>query len=1026
MLGILIQNSKLYFLWLLFFLLLGAVAAFRLPVQFMPDVNNRSIDVLTVWQSATPQEVESQILEPQEEVLDGIAGLKRSNAYAARGTSWLSLEFDSSVNMEETLIDVVGRIGRVANMPRTALPPQILIGGEYGGMPTLTTFYLQTSERSDPNLDIQSVVEKVVQPKLESLDGVARVYAARGLGAEEEIYVTFDPFALARFELQLRDLTDALDNSFDISGGFIDLSRRRYNMRYVGKVSVDEMSELIVGWRRDTPILLRDVAQISIDRPNAADITYVDGKRAVALNVQRERGASSLDTIAALKAAANELNDTTLSGMGLELRHTYDTSQMIGSAIQFVIQNIGFGLLLSILPVWLFFRNGRTTLVIAVAIPASIIITFIILAVGGRTLNVISLAGLAFATGMVLDASIVVLESIIARRNAGDNADKAAKVGTNKVVWALIASTITTVSVFSPVLLINESEVQIFVDLAFTIAASVVISLLVAITLIPILSTKLVHELKVDAWQALWQRWAAMLSRLTNTQLKCWTIVTVLVGGSVALVPVLMPSSDYLPALKQNQVNVSFYLPSGTNPKYVNDTIIPLIDKRVSHLLKADSTVPIKNYTVSMQSSFSMSFTAQPLNPEDAVRLEQLLRDEIFTDMPDLWTYVNRPSAFQNLRAMDTLELYFQGSDMALLSKSAAEAMEAIQAQMPTAAVYPGASFSPTEIELSVIPNTARMSQLGFTRAEVIEATQAFGNGLYLQEYFDGNRRRNIVLRGEPWENFEQLKAYPVMNSQDLVVPLGELVEITQTFGPAVIQHVNLDRTFILTVEPPAGMSLEDLQAKLQSDVVANLQRALPEGYAINYGGSADSIRKVKSQMLDYFVFSVCLLFLIMAGLFRSIKASLIVLLTVPLATVGGAGLLKLLNVFVYQPLDIITMIGFIILLGLVVNNAILLVYGVRAHENEGKSRAQAVELSIESRLRPILLSTITSVFGMLPLLLLPGTGSEIYRGLAAAIVGGMLFSGAFTLLLLPAVLRLQLFGQIKSRTIKILNKQES
>jgi multidrug efflux pump subunit AcrB len=276
-----------------------------------------------------------------------------------------------------------------------------------------------------------------------------------------------------------------------------------------------------------------------------------------------------------------------------------------------------------------------------------------------------------------------------------------------------------------------------------------------------------------------------------------------------------------------------------------------------------------------------------------------------------------------------------------------------------------------------------------------------------LGEYFDGDKRLDIILKSRPWATPEDLESVPVMTPIGGMLPLGELVDIERTTGPGQIRRVNGRRTVTLSVSPPENVSLETAVARIQQEIEPELRAALPADGTIVYGGSADSLQDAIVTMSRNFALALLILFLLMAGLFRSLKDSAIVVLTIPLAWVGGVVALRLLNLVSFQPMDLLTMIGFIILLGLVVNNAILLVDQTRRAEQEGMSRDEAVEHALQVRMRPIFMSTFTSIFGMLPLVLLPGAGSVIYRGLATTIVGGMLCSLVFTLLMLPSLLRM-------------------
>jgi multidrug efflux pump subunit AcrB len=327
--------------------------------------------------------------------------------------------------------------------------------------------------------------------------------------------------------------------------------------------------------------------------------------------------------------------------------------------------------------------------------------------------------------------------------------------------------------------------------------------------------------------------------------------------------------------------------------------------------------------------------------------------------------------------------------------------------------VFPGANVqafpSPelAEPELRIHPDDARISEVGWNRDSVASVIRTLGNGLWLGEYFDGEDRMDIILNAGGWETPEQLASTPVMTPAGEVVPLGELVDVQRTTGPGQIRRVNGRRTVSLTVSPPENVSLETAVTKIREDVEPALKASLPRDGSIVYGGSADSLADAIQTMSTNFLMALAILFLLMAGLFRSLKDSAIVTLTIPLAGVGGVIALQVLNLFSFQPMDLLTMIGFIILLGLVVNNAILLVDQTRRAEREGLARDEAVRQALNLRLRPIFMSTFTTIFGMLPLVLMPGEGSVIYRGLATAIVGGMTCSLFFTLLMLPALLRL-------------------
>ncbi|NNF66300.1 MAG: efflux RND transporter permease subunit, partial [Gammaproteobacteria bacterium] len=344
--------------------------------------------------------------------------------------------------------------------------------------------------------------------------------------------------------------------------------------------------------------------------------------------------------------------------------------------------------------------------------------------------------------------------------------------------------------------------------------------------------------------------------------------------------------------------------------------------------------------------------------------------------------------------------------DTAALMEVARAGMDLLNEAIPESQVqaWPGTEMA--EPELRLIPNDERINEVGWTRETMSSVVRALGDGVWIGEHFDGEKRMDIILRAERWANPEELEAVPLMTANG-VLPLGELVNIERTVGPNQIVRIDQRRTVALNVTPPDGMSLEEGIAIIRAQVEPKLREMLPPDGGIQYGGSADALKNAVSNMAENFALALVVLFLLMSALFRSPKDSLMVVMALPLATVGGVVAIRVLNLFTFQPMDLLTMIGFIILMGLVVNNAILLVHQTRSGEREGLPRREAINQALRVRMRPIFMSTLTSIFGMLPLVLVSGAGSVIYRGLAAVIVGGMLVSAIFTLLLLPNLLRI-------------------
>jgi multidrug efflux pump subunit AcrB len=387
--------------------------------------------------------------------------------------------------------------------------------------------------------------------------------------------------------------------------------------------------------------------------------------------------------------------------------------------------------------------------------------------------------------------------------------------------------------------------------------------------------------------------------------------------------------------------------------------------------------------------------------------LERVINEEIFADLPDLQYFASQGNLFGGFGGDRVISLHLQARDRDVIAAAAARGEQLLREALPAATVRVSPDLEQSEPELRLAPRDRRIAEAGWARQDIGNLVRALGDGLYVGEYFNGEKRMNIILRSSRWDSPEELGSVPLATPNGGLVPLSELVGIERTVGPSQLRRIDSRRTITLDVRPPEDMSLEHVMNTIGSQVQPEVEAILGEEGNVLYGGSASALKRAIKSMGANFALALVVLFLLMAALFRSIKDSLVVVLAMPLAMVGGIVAMRLLNLVSFQPLDLLTMIGFVILLGLVVNNAILLVHQTRSAEREGSSRHQAVEQALLTRLRPIFMSTLTSIFGMLPLLLMPGDGSVIYRGLAAVIVGGMCVSTLFTLLLLPCFLRM-------------------
>ena len=988
--------------------LFGAFSISKLPVQLFPNIEYPQVSIWTPWRAASPTEVESEITEPLEDILQGIPGLEELNVYSNQGGAWANLQFGISTNMDKTLLDVISRLNRMPPLPADADKPMLHAGGG-NDSERLIYYFMQVLPGNPNNVeDYMQYVNDTIIPRIEALEGVARVDNETNM-PEQEVQIIFDPFKAAQLSIQIPQVAQLAGQSRDVSGGVIEEGRKRYTLRFQGRYTPEYLSNMILDWRDGTPIRLGDIADIKVQRGLLQDVGIQNGNPALSMNIFKEPGANTLATIERVNALAAELNETVLKEKGLVLQKSFDPSVFIKRAIGLLSSNLLIGVAFAVGILWWFLRQTRATFIIATTIPVCLLTTFIVLQLTGRSLNVISLAGLAFATGMVLDAAIVVMENICRLREKGLKDTDAAQVGAQQVWGALLASTATTVAIFIPVLFLEDVEGQLFADLALTIAIAVSFSLVAAVTILPVANKHFMRgKMPEDRNKPTWKRISAGIMKVTNTPKKRYGWIFGLIGVALVSSWLMFPKMDYLPPVKRDAVDMFLQIPPGTSSDVLRNEITATIVERLDPYMKGEKQPALKNYYILTWNGGQGGTIGIRAKDQGMVKeLEKVVKEEITAGLPDVQAFGGQGNLFGGFGGNGSIEINVQHSDETVLAQASARVTELIREALPEAMVRAQQSGEQTQPQLIITPNDRRIQEAGWSRNEVARVVQTLGSGLYVGEYFDGDKRMNIILKTAPGEYGEDISAIPLATTSGGIMQLGELANVEATVGPQFIKRTNGRRTMSIDVVPPKGMALQEALEIIQDKVEPAAREALGDEGSIIYGGSANQLKQAVSSLGTNFLLAFGLLFLILAALFKSPKDAALVVISIPLATVGGVAAIRLLNLITFQPLDLLTMIGFIILLGLVVNNAILLVVQTRKAESEGSDRSEAVQTALELRMRPILMSTLTSIVGMLPLLMFPGEGSAIYRGLAASIVGGMTVSTIFTLLLMPSLLQL-------------------
>ncbi len=988
----------------------GVLSINRLPVQLTPNVERPIITISTGWRASAPPEVESEIVEPQEDVLRGLPGLRQMQSSASNGNGNITLEFDIETDMNRALIEVMNRLNQVPRYPTDANEPVISVGGNQFG-DTIAWFAIRPKPDNDRHIvTYQDFVNEVIRTRIERVPGVSST-AAFG-GRPYEVRITFDPYKAANIGVDLTAISAQLGSNADVSAGNTEVGRRQYTLRFSGKYEVQSLGDLVLEWRDGRPVKLRDVARVELAMQDRNGVLSQNGGPSIAMNVVPESGVNVLQVMADLKETVDDLARNEIDAAGLTITQVYDETIYIKASVRMVRNNLVLGMLLAVGVLWWFLRKFRATLIVALAIPLCLFVAFVMLDAVGRTLNIISLAGLAFATGMVLDAAIVVLENIFRQREQGREGDEASERGTSQVWGALLASTATTVAIFMPVVFLKDEAGQLFGDLAITISVAVIASLIVAVTVLPAAASNWIKSSTIeDSHRHWWRSLTNLIMRLTDSPRRRWSWIAVLTLIPIGLAIALKPSADYLPEGRQNFLFGFLVTPPGLGIDTAERELTSVIDQRMVPFLDGRREPALESYFLGVFNGFGAFFGARAVNDGEVDQLLGLINSELIQGFPDTFGFANRAPIFGGVRGGRRIDVDLQAENFESLLAAGRSGFGAISQALPGANVRPLPGLELAEPELRLVPDDRRIAEVGWNRARMATVVRALGDGAFLGEYFDGNRRLNVILRAEQWYSPEELAAIPVATASGEIQTIGELASLVRTAGPTQIRRIDRRRTLTLQVTPPPGMPLEAAIATIDEQVAPTIRSQLPDGASITYRGTAEALNDALKSLSGSFLLAIVILYLLISALFRSFKDSLLVILTIPMATVGGIASLRIMDLLLIssggQAMDLLTMIGFVILLGLVVNNAILLVYRARDAEREGKSRRDAVESAVRLRLRPILMSTMTSIFGMLPLMLIPGSGTELYRGLAAVIVGGMLTSTLFTLLLLPSLLRI-------------------
>lgn len=1004
--------------------LFGLIGLTRLPYQLTPSVEEPEITVTTLWLGAAPNEVEREIVDPQEKVLKGIPGLVEMESSAQNNQGTVTLRFRTGTHIDDALLRVSNKLNEVPTYPQNVEKPVINATGA-ATSPVIWTILKAAGGNPQPIETYRTFFEEEVRQYLERIPGVADLFV--GGGTEKELHVVVFPEKLAAYDLTLAHVVDALRTAnVNVSAGSVGISRREYRVRTIAEFTDPKDVETVVlrstGQRR---VRLSDVAVARIGHQKRQVAMIHNGLPGIAIGVKPEPGANILELTDRVEEAVRELNAGLLAREGVRLDWAYDQRPYIRGAINLVKQNIAIGGALAVVVLLVFLRSLSSTVIVATAIPISVIGTFIFLWLLGRNLNVVSLAGISFAVGMLVDNAIVVLENIDRHRKMGKDAFRASYEGAKEVWGAILASSATTVAVFLPVVFVEEEVGQLFRDIAIAVTVAITLSLFVSVFAIPMLSNRLFRltegrgvravpgeQRLVGAGNRLVDLLMAVLGAVTRNAATRLGTVLGMTALSVATAWLLLPKMEYLPQGNRNLVINILVPPPGLSyeeRREVGDHIFA--ETAPYRTPEGKDGVPGIRNMFYVGSDFINLFGAVSHEEQRARELLPLFT-RVIHGIPGMFGVSIQAGIFQTrLGRGRTIDVDFSGADLDAVVRAAGAAFGTIRKEIPGAQVRPVPSLELTYPEVRLHPDRDRLRAVGMSEEQFGTAVDILLDGRRVGDYKpEGEKAIDLVVKSSAEEVDSPEKLYRAMVATPVgkVVPVSSLAGLERTAGITEIRHLERWRTVTLEVTPPETVPLESAMDTIREKVLAPLgEGGMLAGTTSRLSGAADKLTEARTTLQWDFLLALVITYLLMAALFENFLYPFLILFTVPLAAAGGFIGLRLVDRFIEpQPLDILTMLGFVILIGVVVNNAILIVHQALNYIRfEGMAYREAVLASARTRIRPIYMSAFTSIFGMLPLVVAPGPGSELYRGLGSVVLGGLALSTFFTLFVIPALL---------------------
>ncbi len=1019
-------------------IILGFVSFTGLPLDLFPEFEFPIAAVITEYEGAAPAEVENMVTRPLEQSLATVQGVENIRSISQVGMSLVLLEFNWGIDLDMAMLDARESIDMVRGfLPDDAGDPLVLKAD-----PSLMPIVQLSLYGDREDWELRRIAEDIVEPRLERVHGVASVDVVGG--RTREIQVAVDPLLLGNYRLSLEEVTRALSQeNFNISAGSIQEGGRDYQLRAVGEFSsLQEMENLIVRSNPVQAILLKDVATVEDGFRDANRINRFNGDASIGLLVSKQADANTVRVSSAVENAMDNIEKALPEGV--QIRKVMDQADFINESIQSVFEVGGIGALLAGFVLLLFLRSIRSTLVVALAIPVSVIATFVLMYFYGLTLNIVSLGGLALGIGIMVDSSIVVLENIYRFRQEGRGMRKAAGDGATQVAGAITAATLTTVVVFLPVVFMEGFASQIFMSMALTVSFSLLAALAVALTVVPVLSSRLLERVMTEdvdrqkeqgeseaaeeekegrtkdkskkkgllyrmteGFHRLYSRLASFYRRLLNWSLGRRKLIMVFFVlsflASFALVPFI--GAEFLPDMDEGYINIRVELPQGSvleDTEYVANQVHNLLEA----LPEVDSIYKSIGGGGGMEMGFggggnahraSLDIILKDLRDRNRSSQEvaEVIRGQVTRIAGAEFSVRTDGIAGPDMAGMP-IDIAVRGDDLAELERITEQIAVLVERVPGTREV--ATSFDEGRPELKAVVDREKAADHGLVFAQVGSALRTAVSGTTATRYRTGTEELDVrvILPDSYSRSLAALEEITINSPYGYPVPLKEVTTFLEEVAPMSINRYNQVRSASVEAQV-VGRSQNDVM----TDIMALLEGLeLPEGYLIDYEGEFQLMQESFEDLALALLLAIILVYMIMAAQFESLLHPFIIMFALPQTFTGVALALFLTG----RSLNVASFIGVIMLSGIVVNNGIVLVDYINKLRDLGRDCREAVLEAGPVRLRPIMMTTLTTVLAMFPMALGFGSGAELRAPMATVVIGGLLFSTLITLIVIPVV----------------------